>query len=259
MNSKTPVSGPPPGGTPLREAWRFAAPEVLVELQEARAEYSDAAESIGCPPAPFLGDKMRDLWREKTWADVDRSMAENRNRYGGDPDVVRSREAAERLEEAQKAIVPSVHSQLISGKLRAWGRATHAWNEWQEIPQIAWEHLVATDQALTAVEHRTNKTTRFNEVLVWRAEEYGNIRSADSPVAVEDACEQWLRTLVSKGKPSKRKYGRNLTTPNTADSSYLGEAQQKFPGLSRRGFDRAWGNAMRNEPEWTKPGRKSQR
>ncbi len=56
------------------------------------------------------------------------------------------------------------------------------------------------------------------------------------------ACEQWLR-----------EQGEGPTMPK---DDYWQIAKKRFKGLSERGFDRAWANAVGDYPRWTKPGRK---
>jgi hypothetical protein len=55
---------------------------------------------------------------------------------------------------------------------------------------------------------------------------------------------QWLNERARKGPPDKNK------------NEYREEALKKFPGLSKRGFDTAWAQAVGDDPKWTKPGRK---
>ncbi len=64
--------------------------------------------------------------------------------------------------------------------------------------------------------------------------------------AAETRCCHWLIDLMSTGEPTKTKDG------------YFLEAQKRFPGLSRRGFDRAWAEAAKvsGNEKWTMPGPK---
>lgn len=64
----------------------------------------------------------------------------------------------------------------------------------------------------------------------------------------EKQCETWLRNLMAAGSPSKSK------------QQYQVEAIQQYR-VSRRGFERAWGNAVAEtgNTAWSSPGRKSKR
>lgn len=61
-------------------------------------------------------------------------------------------------------------------------------------------------------------------------------------IASERRCREWLLSEVKKGPKMKTK------------NEYRNEAFRLF-GVSKRGFDRAWTEATRNNPEWTKAGR----
>ena len=64
--------------------------------------------------------------------------------------------------------------------------------------------------------------------------------------AAETECRRWLRGLRREGPPKK-----------SSKREYRIEAQKKWGNkLSDRGFDRAWANAVGDDPKWTKPGRK---
>ena len=60
--------------------------------------------------------------------------------------------------------------------------------------------------------------------------------------AVKDCC-QWLEARRAAG-------------PQRAKDGYWEIASEEFERLSRRGFDRAWANAVGDDPRWTRAGRK---
>lgn len=67
--------------------------------------------------------------------------------------------------------------------------------------------------------------------------------------SAEGGCQQWLAGLMREG-------------PHKVRDEYFKEASSKFPGLTGRGFKRAWSNAIVNAEaaeDWSKPGRKSQK
>lgn len=63
----------------------------------------------------------------------------------------------------------------------------------------------------------------------------------------EARCRQWLCELMKQGDPEKAK------------ADYQSEARFRFSGLSVRGFNRAWAEAVGEigNENWSKPGRKS--
>jgi len=72
-------------------------------------------------------------------------------------------------------------------------------------------------------------------------------RHAPQTINQERLCERWLFDLMLGGKP-----------PEMPKADYFKEAKKNF-SVSRRGFDRAWGNALSksDNADWSKPGRKS--
>lgn len=86
-------------------------------------------------------------------------------------------------------------------------------------------------------------------VRVYRAEDFARLSAGQpdySSNKARAACEDWLRDLASNGDKEMSK------------GKYKKVAREKFPGLSGRGFDRAWQNAVGDRDDWTRPGRKSQ-
>jgi len=71
--------------------------------------------------------------------------------------------------------------------------------------------------------------------------------SAKKTICAESDCEKWLVALMAK-----------TIKPTQAKSKYRVEAQKKLKGLSVRGFDRAWANAIKTtgHKAWLKPGRR---
>lgn len=76
----------------------------------------------------------------------------------------------------------------------------------------------------------------------------GTTDSSHATIKDEKQCEVWLQNLMAAGSPSKSK------------PLYAEEAIQQFK-ISRRGFARAWGNAVADSGNvaWSLPGRKSKR
>lgn len=67
-------------------------------------------------------------------------------------------------------------------------------------------------------------------------------------IASETRCKEWLINLM-----------RDDSRPDKSKPEYRDEAKKFFSGLSVRGFDRAWANAMEEtgNANWKKPGPKS--
>ncbi|HOT81678.1 MAG TPA: hypothetical protein PLQ12_00035 [Candidatus Defluviicoccus seviourii] len=63
-------------------------------------------------------------------------------------------------------------------------------------------------------------------------------------ISPEAACRAWLLALVEAGDPEETK------------PEYLEQAQERF-GVSRDAFRRTWGEATRDRPAWSRPGRRS--
>lgn len=57
-------------------------------------------------------------------------------------------------------------------------------------------------------------------------------------------CYKWLLKLAEQGSKTMTK------------SEYREEAMRRFPGLSMRGFASAWTQAVGDNPDWTRPGRR---
>lgn len=93
--------------------------------------------------------------------------------------------------------------------------------------------VVKTEALLQFIEKASSQTHELDRPIS------GSIKS-------ETDTEKWLLKIMKDSKPSASK------------ESYFATAQAKFQ-VSRRGFDRAWGNATKaaGGAEWTKPGRKS--
>ena len=70
--------------------------------------------------------------------------------------------------------------------------------------------------------------------------------SRKSTIAANTRCRIWLFALMSAGEPTKTKDG------------YFLEAQERYPSVSRRGFNDAWAEAAEasGNEMWTKPGPK---
>lgn len=70
--------------------------------------------------------------------------------------------------------------------------------------------------------------------------------SRKSTIAANTRCGIWLFALMSAGEPTKTKHG------------YFLEAQERYPSVSRRGFNHGWAEAAKasGDEMWTKPGPK---
>lgn len=97
---------------------------------------------------------------------------------------------------------------------------------------------------ITEPGHLPERPVRDGEdVEAWSEKQPGRGESvAPSAKAVKDCC-RWLEAQRAAG-------------PQRAKDGYWEIASEEFKRLSRRGFDRAWANAVGDDPRWTRAGPK---
>ena len=136
-----------------------------------------------------------------------------------------------------------IKQKLLSGELQATGCIDGSLKPEPiaaEVWELAWyPHTIwPVPQEPSIVENRFSKSRS----AITGLRLFGPLPSAGD--VAERNCTDWLRQLVRSG-PQK---------PGTR-SELLDEAQRRFPGLSERGFDRAW--KAEAPEEWKKHGRRS--
>lgn len=105
--------------------------------------------------------------------------------------------------------------------------------------------VAAIDDADTTNTIRHLKLRRFDVMRRWPVP--GVTKSPASTVGVERECSLWLRGLmrIAPGQPKSK-------------SSMRAAAAQRYPSLSKRGFDRAWERAVEESgaTAWSRSGRR---
>lgn len=118
-----------------------------------------------------------------------------------------------------------------------------------ESPLEPKHHIVITElfslNVIKQIEHEY-----FPGILIptSKPEQADTKTSAKNTIAAEKNCQEWLTSIMSEN-----------SIPEKPKAQYKVEAQKTFPGISIRGFMRAWGNALSEtgNANWAKPGRKS--
>lgn len=89
-----------------------------------------------------------------------------------------------------------------------------------------------------------NVSVKFGELIAIFSDR--EIGKSQPTAAAEGKCQKWLLGLMRTGGKNKSK------------AKYFAEAKDEY-AVSRRGFNRAWANAVSESgnPGWSKPGRKS--
>ena len=123
-------------------------------------------------------------------------------------------------------------------------RAIH-WLSDQILPTTGLETLLITEPVWLDVHvERDGLVTLIKEEPALPVSSPASFHKAT--IGAERKCETWLVELMRAGKSTKRKH------------DYFEEACDHFQ-VSRRSFDRAWGNAIAESgnSDWSRPGRKS--
>jgi hypothetical protein len=159
-------------------------------------------------------------------------------------------------------ILPEIQEALAAGEIRAWA---HTPNDPvpRELPSETWEiyDLVVEerDSLLWIFPLRSNaspheqvlrdiRLSRDDVLRRWPADQENTPSPEVGTVGAEHGCRLWLTKLMKADSDRPR--------PKHALRK---EAEDRFPRLSKRGFDRAWDSAVRESGarKWSAPGRRS--
>ena len=177
--------------------------------------------------------------------------------------VERTPEAVDGLsidEEKLPEALAEIHDALARGQIAAWS-ATIQEPVPRELPAATWsifEFAYAEQNGLLytltfrpsgSIDERPLKDLRFKSVEVRR--HWLGAEPASRPlttVAKQTECKRWLSSEM-RASPDRPR----------PKSQVLAEAKKRFPNLSKRGFDRAWGDAISETgaEKWSKAGRRS--
>ena len=161
---------------------------------------------------------------------------------------------------ARPEALAEIHDALARGQIAAWS-ATIQEPVPRELPAATWsifEFAYAEQNGLLytltfrpsgSIDEQPLKDLRFKSVEVRR--HWPGAEPASRPlttVAKQTECKRWLSSEM-RASPDRPR----------PKSQVLAEAKKRFPNLSKRGFNRAWGDAI-NETgaeKWSKAGRRS--
>ena len=135
----------------------------------------------------------------------------------------------------------SILASVNAGRLELW--ALHPPGD----PRARWEpfsHEVSDELTIENVNlHKSSVTFEGQQPIKVRLFRPDKDRwQAPGSMGAETACKKWLHQESQLGKPIRRK------------SDCMGKALKLFPGLSKRGFGRAWDAVV--PQSWKKPGRR---
>lgn len=188
----------------------------------------------------------------EAWREVRAAIEAAREAAGG----TLPKDAAEVVEFCKVAVLLHhlMRRPLLAGEFVGYGVPTDGWGAVVQIPRGAWAQLIIDECGLAHVFAGIADTKEgFGPIIPSRG--FLNVHIiAASAVSPEAACRAWLAAEVAAGDRRKPKFSRN-GEPNTADSSYYGEAQSKF-SVSKRSFSAIWSEITRGHPTWTRPGRR---
>jgi hypothetical protein len=121
------------------------------------------------------------------------------------------------------------------------GRMPIPGHEWIDLSPINF-HSGEADSIATA----TDVEARYDAVRVPRDDVESIWPTQQSSSAASTNCRRWLEKLM-RGSPREKPKSK---------ADFLGEAQSKFTGLSKREFDRVWSEAVKESgATWSKSGR----
>jgi hypothetical protein len=177
--------------------------------------------------------------------------------------VERTPEAVDGLsidEEKLPDALTEVHNALVMGQIAAWSATTQEPVP-RELPAATWSIFefayeekngliyTLTFRPSGSIDERPLKDLRFRSVEVRRL--WPGAEPAPPPpttVAAQTECRRWLASEMRA----------SLDRPRPK-SQVFAEAKKRFPKLSKRGFDRAWGDAIgeTGAEKWSKAGQRT--
>ncbi|HMJ27150.1 MAG TPA: hypothetical protein VK512_00330 [Xanthobacteraceae bacterium] len=210
----------------------------------------------------------------KPWLDVDRSIARSLPSF---PDrmwtlgdtarwvIERTPEAVNGLsidEEKLFEVLPEIHTALSAGEISVFANTENDPVP-RELPAQTWsvyELLVEEKNGLIRIfpssssssdyeQHLLNLRVKRDDVLQrWPDPSHARKPVQPTTTGAENQCRRWLAAMM-----------KNAPTQPRPKAAIREEALAKFPGLAKRGFDRAWDAAIRetNARKWGAPGRRS--
>jgi len=178
----------------------------------------------------------------------------------------RSREAVDGWTIDEKRlfeIVPEIQSALAAGEVRTWA---HTANDPvpRELPRETWAvyQLVIEerDSLLRIIPVRASGSPSDEPMLLdlllsredvlrrWPNAEANKQPRKLGTIASENACRLWLVNLMKTNPNNPRR-----------KEAMREEAEERFPNIGKRGFDRAWAAATKEAAaeKWSAPGRRS--
>jgi len=159
-------------------------------------------------------------------------------------------------------ILPEIHAALSDGEISVFAN-TKADPVPRELPAETWsvyELVVEEKNGMIRIfplspnsadyeQHLLNVRVKRDSVLRrWPASSSAPTPARPTTAGAENQCRRWLVAMMKKAP-----------TQPTPKAAALEEALAKFPGLSKRAFDRAWSAAIRetDAQKWAAPGRRS--
>ena len=176
--------------------------------------------------------------------------------------VERTPEAVDGLsidEEKLPVALTEIHDALVRDQITAWSATTQepvpralpaaTWS----IFEFAYEEKNGLIYTLTfrpsgSIDERPLKDLRFKSVEVRRLWPGAESASPLTTVAAQTECRRWLSNEM-RASPDRPR----------PKSQVLAEAKKRFPNLSKRSFERAWGEAISETgaEKWSKTGPRS--
>lgn len=220
---KRPV--PPSGGVSLREAVeKFTNPELLQSWKDALAALEAAGAARGCQSGEIDPGVASFLTSPLSWSEW------NTRRRSRPPSPVEKLRSAER--QLVQALYADLRQRLLAGELSAWARNGDPITNYQQIPADAWRVLRVKSWSNSIAITRERRC--LYDVTVCR-------HATPGLASAETSCERWLRRLREEGPKDRSR------------PEYEKEAMERFPGLSAKGFGRAW-RAAHAGTDWARPG-----
>jgi hypothetical protein len=178
--------------------------------------------------------------------------------------IERTPEAVDGLSVDEKKLfecLPEIRAAFFAGEISVFANTAND-SVPRELPSETWavHELVVEEKnglirifpASSSTEYEQqllNLRVKRDQVLArWPAPSKTGKAAQPTTVGAENQCRRWL-TSIMKDAPNKPRPKRAVGE----------EALTKFPGLAKRGFDRAWDAAIResNATKWRAPGPRS--
>jgi hypothetical protein len=219
---------------------------VIYTLEPPRARYQSepgqTAQSIlaAPPPGPWVDPEGR-VYSERCGKRV---VVNRRRMQWTRREVLTALAGCERLLSTSRAGRQAIYRQCARRPIEAWSDYARA---------LIWDRLcISLTDLADWIAARDEPMPRFlarhagaTLIASTSPEPQSRVNTPRYTIAAETACRRWLISQMTSSP----------TTSPTKRSVWI-EAQQNWPALSRRGFERAWADALaKTDANWSRAGR----